>query len=113
MTSENLKFTLRSIVENNKLNVTDNFDWDMRNVLNSEGQKDVLVNPIPKLSNTSSDEAKAGKGFKKGMKRGTVSNSDILVIEILSTKSRPWVLDSGSCAHNITNIKGLRNRQRL
>ena len=85
----------------------------MRNVLNSEGQKDVLENPIPKLTNTSSDEAKAGKGLYKGKKRGTVSNSDIFVIEILSTKSHPWVLDSGCCAHIITNIKGLLNRQRL
>ena len=102
-----------SIVENKKLNDTDNFDLDMRNVLNSEGQKDVLENPIPKLTNTSSDEAKAGKGLKKGKKRGTVSNSDIFVIEIVSTMSHPWVLDSGCCAYIITNIKGLRNRQRL
>ena len=61
MSSDNLKFTLRSIVEKNKLNGANFLDWErnLRIVLRSEGRENVLATPIPVLTATSSDEEKA------------------------------------------------------
>ncbi|KAL9670760.1 hypothetical protein QQ045_008318 [Rhodiola kirilowii] len=61
MSNDNLKFSLRSIVEKNKLNETNFLDWDrdLRIILRSEGREDVLATPIPSLTDTSSDEEKA------------------------------------------------------
>ena len=60
MSNDNLKFTLRSIVEKNKLNGTNFLDWErnLRIVLRSEGREDVLTTPIPIITDTSSDEEK-------------------------------------------------------
>ena len=60
MSNDNLKFTMRSIVEKNKLNGTNFLDWErnLRIVLRSEGREDVLTTPIPTITDTSSDEEK-------------------------------------------------------
>lgn len=61
MSNDNLKFSLRSIVEKYKLNGKNFLDWErnLRIILRSEGREDVLVTPIPTVTNTSSDEEKA------------------------------------------------------
>ncbi|KAJ6364266.1 hypothetical protein OIU76_029248 [Salix suchowensis] len=61
MSNDNLKFSLRSIVEKNKLNGTNFLDWErnLRIILRSEGREDVLTTPVPTVTNTSSDEEKA------------------------------------------------------
>ncbi|XP_047327062.1 uncharacterized protein LOC124930752 [Impatiens glandulifera] len=61
MANDNLKFSLRSIIEKNKLNGTNFLDWErnLRIILRSEGREDVLTTPIPKVTDTSSDEEKA------------------------------------------------------
>ncbi|KAB5537788.1 hypothetical protein DKX38_015321 [Salix brachista] len=61
MSNDNLKFSLRSIVEKNKLNGTNFLDWErnLRIILRSEGREDVLATPVPTVTNTSSDEEKA------------------------------------------------------
>ena len=61
MSNDNLKFSLRSIVEKNKLNGTNFLDWErnLRIILRSEGCEDVLATPVPTVTNTSSDEEKA------------------------------------------------------
>ena len=63
MSNDNLKFTLRSIVEKNKLNGTNFLDWErnLRIVLRSEEREDVLSTPIPVITDTSSDEEKANE----------------------------------------------------
>uniref|UniRef100_A0A6N2MGC4 GAG-pre-integrase domain-containing protein n=1 Tax=Salix viminalis TaxID=40686 RepID=A0A6N2MGC4_SALVM len=49
MSNDNLKFSLRSIVEKNKLNGTNFLDWErnLRIILRSEGREDVLATPVP------------------------------------------------------------------
>ncbi|KAF9669037.1 hypothetical protein SADUNF_Sadunf14G0066200 [Salix dunnii] len=61
MSNDNLKFSLRSIVEKNKLNGTNFLDWErnLRIILRSEGREDILATPVPTVTNTSSDEEKA------------------------------------------------------
>ncbi|KAB5521242.1 hypothetical protein DKX38_025561 [Salix brachista] len=61
MSNDNLKFSLCSIVEKNKLNGTNFLDWErnLRIILRSEGREDVLATPVPTVTNTSSDEEKA------------------------------------------------------
>src|SRR6185295_2778537 len=61
MSSSDLKFTLRSIVDKNKLNGTNFIDWEryLRIVLRSEGREDVLETPIPILIDASTNEEKA------------------------------------------------------
>lgn len=86
MSNSDLKFTLRSIVDKNKLNGTKFIDWErnLRIVLRSEGREDVLETP-----------------------------SNINVIEILTTTATTWVLDTGCCAHITSNVHGLRNRRQV
>ncbi|XP_047309929.1 uncharacterized protein LOC124913390 [Impatiens glandulifera] len=61
MENDNFKFSLRSIVEKNKLNGTNFLDWEMnqRTILKSEGHEDALATPIPMVIETSSNEEKA------------------------------------------------------
>ncbi|XP_047312496.1 uncharacterized protein LOC124915775 [Impatiens glandulifera] len=61
MANDNFKFSLRSIVEKNKLNGTNFLDWErnLRIILRSEGPEDALATPIPIVTETSSDEKKA------------------------------------------------------
>ncbi|XP_047320711.1 uncharacterized protein LOC124924762 [Impatiens glandulifera] len=60
MANDNFKFSLRSIVEKNKLNGTNFLDWErnIRIILRSEGREDALATPIPMVIETSSDEEK-------------------------------------------------------
>ena len=60
MSSDNLKFTLCSIVERNKLNVANFPDCDQnsRIVLKPKGRENVSATPIPVLTNASNVEEK-------------------------------------------------------
>lgn len=56
MSTDNLKYTLRTILEKNKLTQTNFLDKEriLRIVLKFEGQEDVLEKPVPELTKTAS-----------------------------------------------------------
>ena len=60
MSTDNLKYTLRTILEKNKLTQNNFLDKEriLRIVLKSEGQEDVLEKPVPKLTETASEADK-------------------------------------------------------
>ena len=60
MSTDNLKYTLRTILEKNKLTQTNFLDWErnLRIIPKSEGQEDVLEKPIPEIAETASEADK-------------------------------------------------------